>query len=139
MDSVGKKATAVNDILAPLGLTAAISAIAARAESHAECNRGAYSVVTARAVSSLPSLVELASPLLALGGRLVSLKGRVDDDELSRGRRAAGLCGMAEISVRRTKLPGGDEYRTIVTYERTGEPRLVLPRRDGLAQTKPLA
>jgi len=139
LDSVRKKMGAVELILDQMELRGTISTESSRAEDHARSNPAVYAVVTARAVSTLNSLVELASPLLAEHGRLVALKGQPDTDELEQGRRVAEKVGMREVSVRRFTLPEGDEARTIVCYERVGRPMLVLPRRTGLAQHHPLA
>ena len=101
-------------------------------------NPSAASCVIARAVSALPSLVELASPLLLNGGRLIALKGPLTAEELTAGRAAAGLCGMRFVSEDRYKLPGG-ENRTVVVFQREGRSRTPLPRRPGMAQRHPLA
>lgn len=139
LDSVGKKARAVNQILTKLRLDSRIVAVHERAEEHACHKRGTYSVITVRAVSELPSLLELASPLLRPGGRLIALKGAPEEDELARGRLVASLVGMTEVDVRRVALPGGDERRCIVTYERHRKSPTRLPRRAGEAQRSPLA
>ncbi len=139
LDSVQKKSRSVNSILADMGLSPAIAAVAERAEDHARSHRAEYAVVTARAVAELPALVELASPLLAQGGLFIALKGTPDDSELLRGREVASLVGMKEVSVRRTEIPGGGERRCIVVYEKQGSSVTRLPRRVGLAQSSPLA
>lgn len=138
LDSVGKKARAVNAILTEQGIHDVV-AVHERAEEHALSHRQAYAVVTARAVSELPALVELASPLLMPGGRLVALKGSPSAEEIERGRQAARQVGMQEISLRTVQLPGGDERRCIVAYERCGTSRIRLPRKTGAAQRTPLA
>lgn len=139
LDSVAKKAAAVNSILQQNGLSERIVAIADRAEHFAHEAGAIHAVITARAVAELPALVELASPLLISGGLFVALKGSPTDDELDRGAAAAEICGMRTNSVRRLTLPEGGEARMIVTYERVGDSRVRLPRRIGLAQKSPLA
>jgi 16S rRNA (guanine527-N7)-methyltransferase len=139
VDSVAKKMATVAEFLGATGLSGRVSTSTARAERLGSTNPAGWSVVTARAVSELPALVELASPLLARGARLVALKARVADDELARGDRVAALCGMKRRSDRLVILPDGDEHRRIIVYERVGQPKVRLPRREGLAQHKPLA
>lgn len=139
LESVRKKAAQVSELLAAEHLDAQIAVIAERAETHATERRGAYSVVTARALSALPALVELASPLLAVGGRLVCLKGSPDTTEIASGDAVAAQTGMARASTRTVALPGGAETRTIITYVRSGKPKVHLPRREGMAQRSPLA
>lgn len=137
VESVKKKAAFLERVVAELRLKATVHPT--RAEELASEAPGAYSAVTARALSALPSLVELAAPLLADGGRLVALKGRPEPEELARGVRAAALCGLTEVQVAERALPGTDIVRTIVVYQRTGRPTVRLPRRPGAAQRDPLA
>jgi len=138
LDSVGKKAGAVNEVLRELELDRGISAVHERAEDHARHARGEYAVVTARAVSELPVLVELAAPLLVTGGRMIALKGSPSDDELERGRLVGALVGMKELTTRSVVLPGGDERRCLVVYERRASARVRTPRKPGEAQRAPL-
>ncbi len=139
LDSVAKKALAVNEILQAMGESGRIGARPERAEQHALQHRSEYAVVTARAVSELPALVELSAPLLANGGLLVALKGSPELLELERGRRVGALAGMVETSIRHITLPDGGEKRCIVVYERRGRSITRLPRRPGAAQNSPLA
>ena len=137
LDSVKKKAAALRQYVESEGLSARVED--RRAEEYAEGHAGDFACVVARAVSSLPSLVELASPLLQHDGVLLCLKGRLDEAERERGLRAADQCGLSEYSMRHLRLPGGEESRTIVGYRKTGASMVALPRRVGLAQKRPLA
>ncbi|MBN2822122.1 MAG: 16S rRNA (guanine(527)-N(7))-methyltransferase RsmG [Coriobacteriia bacterium] len=137
VESVKKKAAVLREITDELDID--VRVVDLRAEELALSERAAYAAVTARALSSLPALVELAAPLLAKRGLLVSMKGSPSSDELQSGRNAAMICGLAHETTERFILPGGDEIRTIVTYRRTKSPQMRLPRRSGLAQRHPLA
>ena len=139
LDSVKKKMAAVGAVLNDLALSQQIKVVGARAETHAIDSPGFYSVVVCRAVSPLACLVELAAPLLAVGGRLIAMKGAPCGEELAAGRTVAALVGLREVSVRRFTLPHGGESRTAVCYMRVGESQVHLPRRVGLAQHQPLA
>jgi len=139
LDSVGKKMRVLQEFLDEAGLTPPIRTHVGRAEDLALLSPAAFSVVTTRAVSQLASLVELAAPLLSRGGHLIALKGPVSADEVRAGSEAARLCGLELVGIRRISLPEGNESRSIVTFAATGAPRLKLPRRNGLAQSKPLA
>lgn len=137
VESVGKKAAFLERVVGELCLNATVHGD--RAESLALTHPRGFAAVTARAVSSLPSLVELAAPLLASGGLLLCLKGWPQDEELGRGRAAGVLCGMTQESVVELQIPGEELRRTVVTYRRTGKIRASLPRRPGMAQRRPLA
>jgi len=139
LDSTAKKVRAVQGILAEMELGARICARSGRAEEFSQSHPAEFVVVTARAVSTLPAIVELASPLLAVGGRLVALKGSPTEDELHSGRLAGEAVGMEQISCRQIELPEGGEARTIVSYLKARSSAISLPRRTGAAQRSPLA
>jgi len=138
LDSVRKKGDATARILAELELGAGITVCHDRAEQHARTHSGEYAVVTARAVAPLASLVELAAPLLEVGGMLIALKGDPSAEEYSSGLEAAKVVGLSLESRRDFALPGGGEQRCVIAIRRTGHSRVELPRREGLAQHAPL-
>jgi 16S rRNA (guanine527-N7)-methyltransferase len=137
LDSTTKKTIALDAFLA--SHPCACGTAAERAEVHGTTHAGAYAVVLARAVAELPALIELASPLLMVGGVLVALKGVLGGEELARGERVAEMVGMRQDSARVTCLPGEGEARTVVVFKKAGESRVPLPRRPGQAQKRPLA
>ena len=67
LDSVAKKTTAVADILAGCRIEN-VGVACGRAEEVARDASRRFAVVVARAVAPLPSLVELAAPLLEARG-----------------------------------------------------------------------
>jgi len=144
LDSVQKKARAIQAFLVseqesgslPMS---AIGSLGLRAEELALERPAYYGAVVARAVASLPALVELSAPLLRMQGHLIALKGRRDDEELKRGKQAAEIVGMRFIGEREYVLPGGEEQRCVIVFERAKESSIELPRRPGRAQKKPLA
>ncbi len=135
VESVVKKARFLDETSLMLGLD--VEVVPRRAEELAAERPQAFTCVVARAVSSLAALVELASPLLKPGGRLVCMKGRLSTEESLSGDAAALACGMRALECAEFALPGG-ESRTIVVYERRGTVRERLPRRPGMAQRHPL-
>jgi 16S rRNA (guanine527-N7)-methyltransferase len=136
VESVRKKAAFLEEVCREMRLEATVHPI--RAEELALTSEGAFGAVVARALSSLPSLVELAAPLLANRGALICMKGKPDAEELARGDAAAALCGMTRESILRVTVPRVEGERTIVVFRKTGEPSTRLPRRTGLAQRQPL-
>lgn len=78
IDSVGKKITAVQGIIAELGLTN-VTAEKVRSEQH----KGMYDIIVSRAVAALPALVQATRHLVPKGkGRLLCLKGGDLADEV---------------------------------------------------------
>ncbi|MCE5202676.1 MAG: class I SAM-dependent methyltransferase, partial [Actinomycetia bacterium] len=135
VDSVRKKADFLSSVLQALELEG--EAIWSRVEELDDRFRHSAAIVTARGVSQLASLVELSAPLLVNRGTLVAYKARVSSEEIERAIGAAGLCGLELAERRPGALPSG-EVREIVTFTKTGEPVIELPRRVGVAQRRPL-
>ena len=91
-----------------------------------------------RAVGELPAIIELAAPLLMMGGILLAYKGRPESSELERGKRVAEQLGMRPESIDRMTLSDGETQRTLVTYKKIEQSKVTLPRRPGMARKKPL-
>lgn len=138
VDSVGKKARALEGFIAERHLDSRVHTSSQRLEELAVHDAGRFAVITARALSQLPSLVELAAPLLELSGVLIAMKAIVQDGEVAAGDKAAEVVGLLRTDVVSYVLPIGSETRTLVIYTKVGEPRIALPRRVGLAQKRPL-
>jgi 16S rRNA (guanine527-N7)-methyltransferase len=128
----------VEEVLRAVGLPG-IETVSQRAEVYACEAAGGFAVVLARAVAPLPSLLELGVPFLCESGRLVLLKGRPTDEEIEAGDCVARIVGVRRSGARAFSIPDSGEQRTVLTYERIGRSSVALPRRDGLAQRRPLA
>ena len=136
IDSVGKKVSVVNEFVESLGLSN-VRARHIRAEDLAREN-GHYTVVFARAVAQSNVLIEYASPLLSYGGYCVLEKANIGNDELDAARRAAHICALSFVSRETFELPRGLGHREILVFEKTGRPKVKLPRRTGEAKQHPL-
>ena len=109
----------------------------ARAEQWA-AGAGAQDLVTARALATLPVLVEYAAPLLELGGALVAWKGRRDPGEEAAGARAAAEVGLEPIEVRCVRPYTGARDRHLHVFGKVNETPPRFPRRPGMARKRPL-
>lgn len=138
VDSVKKKMAIVQSALDDLSLSEQISTSSERIEDLPLEYKEKFAVLTARALSKLVSLIELASPLLKKGGRLVCYKAQLSSEELEEALAVQDLVGMKMISRREICLSDGETTRTIVVFEKIGKSRIKLPRRIGLAQKQPL-
>lgn len=139
IESVGKKCEFLERSIELLGGLHGSRIVRMRAEELATGEHNAYQVVVARAVSSLPSLVELASPLLQESGLFIAMKGAPSARELESGAIAADIVGMEAEPPVEYVLPWSEEARSIICYRKVGVPNLKLPRRTGVAQKRPLA
>jgi len=79
LDSNGKKISFVTHMIAELGLSN-VTAAKARAEDYAPGNR--FDTVIARALATVPRLVELSAHLVREDGQLLALKGKYPAEEL---------------------------------------------------------
>ena len=136
-DSVGKKTRALDSFAAELGIDDIVSTYHGRIEDLALQQPNRFSLVTARALSSLASLLELASPLLAKGGRLVCYKTHSESEGLEHAREIARKLGMEFVSSRGFTLSDGETSRAIIVFRKRCNPSMKLPRRVGMAQKKP--
>mgnify|MGYP002660677083 CR=1 FL=1 len=134
-DSVGKKTAILASMVKELGLTN-VEVYTGRIEDLAREMPAACTVVTARALAQLSVLMELASPLLQDGGRLVCYKANVSDEEFEHALTLQERLGMKLSSDRTVSL--GDTCRRIICFEKTGQPTIRLPRKTGMAQKRPL-
>ncbi|MDH4334488.1 MAG: 16S rRNA (guanine(527)-N(7))-methyltransferase RsmG [Chloroflexota bacterium] len=140
VDSVAKKADALREVVAALGLRD-VAVLAERAETLGRDprHRERYAVVTARACAALPVLAELSIPLVRVGGHLLAWKGPLTerDEELQRGRKALGEAGAGRPWIAETGLValGGHRF-VIATKERPTPVRF--PRRPGEPGRRPL-
>ena len=137
-DSVKKKIAAVDEFIAELSLGDRVHTTSKRLEELGKEKRYAYGCITARALASLPVLIEYATPMLRKHGCFIAVKGKPSTQELAEGKKAAEICGLAERSKRTVELPDDMGERTIIVYEKIGEPQVGLPRMVGEATKKPI-
>lgn len=137
LDSVGKKVAAVSEFIHELGLTN-LTALHTRVEDLPTDVLGVQDCVVARAVAQSNVLVEYATPLLSFGGLLVLEKAHVSDEEYEAAKKASKLCGLSIVSRETFELPREMGYREILVFAKTGEARVKLPRKAGMAKKEPL-
>ena len=135
VESVAKKAQALTSMVETLELDW-VDVFTGRAEELALQKAGEYSVVTARALTQLPSLLELASPLLAPHGWLCAYKAEDIEEELEHACSIARKLGMSYCETVHLTL-SDNTPRTLVVFEKQHEPEVKLPRRAGMAQKRP--
>lgn len=133
LDSTAKKMTFVSQSASVLGIHN-ISTIAGRAEEQ-KAQFAKYDVVTARAVSALPILLELAMPFLKVGGLFLAYK--TDESELATSQNAMKVLGAKHLRTKFLNLPNGDK-RAILIFEKTIPTPIQYPRVYGSIKKKPL-
>lgn len=133
LDSTAKKMAFVAQSANELGIKN-ISTIAGRAEEQ-KAQFAKYDAVTARAVSALPILLELAMPFLKVGGLFLAYK--TDESELPTAQNAMKVLGVKHLYTKFLNLPNGDK-RAIIVFEKIKQTPSQYPRVYGSIKKKPL-
>ena len=136
LESNGKKCGFLSDMALKLGLSQ-VEVLNSRAETAAKTRRDSLDVVMARAVSHVSVLAEYAAPLLKLQGQLICYKGPGYAQELKESKAALGKLGLAAAEQNELLLPNG-EQRIIGKLVKTAPTPKAYPRREGMAENKPL-
>jgi 16S rRNA (guanine527-N7)-methyltransferase len=137
IESLERKCAFLRDAIARMELANA-AVVCERSEDWASgSGREAYDVVTARAVGSLATLAELASPLLTQGGVLAAWKGARSTEEEAQAARAAERLAMEPTEIRSVRPYPGSRERHIHLLRKNGPTPNGLPRRPGMAAKRP--
>jgi 16S rRNA (guanine527-N7)-methyltransferase len=140
LEATGKKVRFLAAAIEALGLSNA-SAVHGRAEevAHLPLYRGSFDIATARAVASLPALLEYCAPFVKPGGLMLLPKKGDLGEELQLGKRAAPQLGaFLEDVVPLPALAGLDSGRVIVTARQQHPCPVRYPRAAGAPRKRPL-
>jgi 16S rRNA (guanine527-N7)-methyltransferase len=110
VEANGKKARFLREAVRTLGLA---NAEVAQSRIEALERPGAFDAITARALATLPQILEFGGHLLAPGGRLLAMKGARPDEEI-----AALPRGWRLEMLRRLTVPGLEGERHLVVVGR---------------------
>jgi len=139
VESVGKKVEFCRHVVRTLGLEG-IEVIHARAEDVGRManHREAYDWAVARAVASLPVLVEYLLPLVRLGGHALALKGASGPAEAQEAESAIQILGGRLRRLMPISLPGIAEERYLVVIDKVAATPAMYPRKAGIPVKRPL-
>ena len=133
VESTTKKAAFLESLLAQLHLAGQV--VPERAEIAARHTdlREQFACATARAVSAAPTVMELTTPFLRIGGSAVLQRGRLDDRERNAVVDAAPMLGA--LLEREVPLEGG---RRVLLVRKVAPTPQRFPRRVGIPEKRPL-
>lgn len=145
IDSTEKKVRYVNETAAMLGIAPdALTALAMRAEEGGSVGgqlREKFNIVVSRAVAHLSILGELALPCLAVGGRLIALKGAKAAEEMN-DAKGLSVLGGAPAQLISTPLTspftGEIDRHALVMIEKREKTPKIYPRKYAQIVKKPL-
>jgi 16S rRNA (guanine527-N7)-methyltransferase len=139
LEATGKKVGFLEAAIVELGLANA-RALHGRAEelAHQPHHREHYDITTARAVASLPALMELCAPFLRIGGVGIFPKGMEIANELAAGDLAAQLVGARIVGSEPAIVPDAEPVTRLVVVVKLASTPKRYPRRSGLPAKEPL-
>jgi 16S rRNA (guanine527-N7)-methyltransferase len=139
VESVGKKAEFCRHLSGVLGLEK-VEVLQTRAEEVGQLvkHREHYDWAVARAVASLPILVEFLLPLVHVGGSILAQKGESGPAEAHASEHAIRMLGGRLRQLIKVDLPGVADERYLVVIDKVAATPLNYPRRVGIPAKKPL-
>lgn len=133
LDSTVKKMNFVSSAAFAIGVKNLKTASGRAEESRALFS--SFDVAVARAVSALPILLEICSPLVRVGGKVIAYK--TDESELNGIENALKELNLKLVETFSFNLPSGDR-RAILVFEKTAPTPSKYPRQYGAIKKKPL-
>jgi 16S rRNA (guanine527-N7)-methyltransferase len=139
MDSVGKKTSFLNHLVAALELED-VDVYTGRAEDLALRPelRESYDVVVSRGVASMRVLMELTLPYCRVGGQVVTLKKGDITSEVADSIHAMEVLAGRIREMRGVSVEGLDDGRVLVVVDKVKPTPAKYPRRPGLPAKRPL-
>src|SRR5215213_4725922 len=120
VESIGKKVRFLQHAVDGLDLKG-VEVANTRVEDlgRTRAHRGAYDVVTCRAVASLSVVAEYCVPLLETGGCAIAMKGRLEPEEHAEGEGAVDALGAKLTTTGVSTLPEvGEKDRHLVILQK---------------------
>lgn len=139
LDSLNKRINFLKAVGDKLGFED-VEYIHSRAEdaSRKDEYREKYDIATARAVASLPVLLEYCVPYVKVGGFFICLKGPSVDDEIENSKKAMDVLGVKMVERIDVKLPDEDIKHNILVFKKTSPTPSKYPRRSNQISKKSL-
>lgn len=137
VDSLNKRVLFLNEVINKLSLRNC-KAIHSRAEDFASINRNKYDVAVARAVASLPTLLEYLIPLVKVNGKTVCYKAVTAEEEIANSKNALLKLNASFTQCEEYNIIGTDYKRNLVVCTVNSVCDSIYPRIQNLPKSKPL-
>ena len=131
IDSINKKCSAMKNIIETLEISN-VKIICSRSEEFSLLHREEFDLAGARAIASAGITAEFLSPLVKIGGKILTFKGEKVHEEISEVNNKWKMLGLSKPEI---NFYGG-ESKCIVTWKKISECPKNFPRKNGLAATK---
>lgn len=138
LDSLNKRLVFLNEVISGLGLDG-IKTVHMRAEDAGKSKllRESFDISCARAVASLPVLLEYCLPLVKKGGSFIAMKGPSAAEEVKLSLNAAKLLGAGKPNIICETLTG-NEQRAFVIFKKSSQTPTKYPRKPADISKQPL-
>lgn len=139
LDSLQKRINFLNEVINELNLEK-ITTVHSRVEDFGKNKkyREKFDIATSRAVANLATLSEYLLPLVKVGGKVISMKGSLIQEELENSKNAIKILGGQIEKVDEFDLPNSDINRNIVLIDKIKNTSNKYPRKAGEPSKKPL-
>ncbi len=139
LDSLQKRINFLDEVINELDLEK-ITTIHSRVEDFGKDKkyREKFDIATSRAVANLSTLSEYLLPLVKVGGKVISMKGSLIQEELENSKNAIKILGGQIEKVDEFDLPNSDISRNIVLIDKIKNTPNRYPRKAGEPSKKPL-
>lgn len=129
VESNNKKCTFLEEVKQQLNIKN-VSIFNERIEDFARKNREKYDIVTCRAVTSIPIIIELSTSLIKVNGLLAPLKSNCEE-EINKYKYLEKEFNLKLENLIKYNLPINDAYRVIPIYKKLKETDIKYPRNYG--------
>ena len=134
LDALAKRMNWLAELLPELGVEAEI--VTARAEEHAASCREQYDIATSRAVARLNILAELCLPYVRVGGKFLSMKGALAQEEVDEAKHGIEALGGRVAGI--YEYPVADAVHRAVIVEKVRPTPKQYPRAFAKIKKAPL-
>ena len=100
--------------------------------------RNNFDIVTARAVASMPILLELCVPLVKVDGMFISLKGSSFHEEMTLSSNAIKELFVKVTKVYEYELPNNYGKHSLIVFNKFKQTNIKYPRNYSTIKKKPL-
>ena len=134
LDALAKRMNWLAELLPELGVEAEI--VTARAEEHVASCREQYDIATSRAVARLNILAELCLPYVRVGGKFLSMKGALAQEEVDEAKHGIEAFGGRVAGI--YEYPVADTVHRAVIVEKVRPTPKQYPRAFAKIKKAPL-
>ncbi len=126
LDSLHKRTNFLEEVKKQLNLKE-VTILCDRAEIYAKNHKNLFDVVTSRAVSKLPVLLEYSIPLVKIGGYFVPMKGNIEE-EMKGIEKIEQKLKIKLLETKSFLLPKENSVRTLLKFQKKEDTPLKYPR-----------